>query len=663
MGACCVHFFLLLTLYTRSASNVTCFNDTKTVYYTNTTVPADLPPVTTLIGGWQSATASMYITKILLEEKMGVEVLLWPTASEEYSGSNEWYELYDNNYPYTQYEWLYNRNIDYIIENWLMFVAQMYFHSSWGIKEIGLLGTISHVHLFVPGYTIKEHKKLTWYKFLQEQEAIDIFLNDSIAIFNKYKGEILFSRFYKWSKGGNDRFEIVYADSSTVQTRPFIFGFNPQYNMSMNLWDRIHMLGLNNTWDIWFVETEWQLNVLMDEMFAANMSFIAHLYSPSYALGAFNLEKINLPYPYPEGHCDNGMCEEKFNLIFKTVNIRAMAEFPEILTFLSRVRLSTIDVNYILAASNENEGTTVWDSVCHWLHENPAVWTNWLVDIERELPIRLDLNLNVMIALWFPTTLICALTFLALIYLLQNKEKPLIKAVSPAFLTLAAVSGILVAFAGVLWTLDEYEYGLPICTIRWIFACTGNTVLFASLLLKTWRVWYVLKNRQAVTNCKLYQGIILVYIPVAGLLIWRTIEVNEKGLSRETAEIGVQYQWQCPETQAGIYLIIYQFIISFVALFFCLNARDVPDDFNENIHIMYLCIFTMLLMGFGVIVFQSAGDTPDIRAIIVCLSHLIAGVLIEITVLGRTMYLLVSGKAGRHARLQVRIDREGSNDF
>jgi len=84
MRACYLHIFLLLTLSTRSASNVACFNDTKTVYYTNTSVPAALPPVTTLIGGWESATVSMYISKILLEEKMGLNVLLWPTASEDY---------------------------------------------------------------------------------------------------------------------------------------------------------------------------------------------------------------------------------------------------------------------------------------------------------------------------------------------------------------------------------------------------------------------------------------------------------------------------------------------------------------------------------------------------------------------------------------------------
>jgi len=650
MRACYLHIFLLLTLSTRSASNVACFNDTKTVYYTNTSVPAALPPVTTLIGGWESATVSMYISKILLEEKMGLNVLLWPIASEDY---DNWFRTYDTNYPFTQYEWLNNRYIDYIIEGWELNRARVPWSDSQNIRGIGTLGTVAYIHIFVPEHTIKEHANVVWYESLQEQEVIDIFLNDSLAIFDKYKGQISFSRFYKWSNG-LDRFSLVHADNTTVQTRPFIFGFIPSYQMSMNLWDRMHMLGLNNTWDLWFVDSERQLDALMNEMVAKNMNFIAHLYSPSYAMGAFKLEKLNFPYPFPEGHCDHmRMCEERWDLLFKTVNVHAMNEYPEVLTFLSRMRLSTTDVNNMIAASNEFENSSAWDSVCKWLRENPEDWSNWIVDIERELPYRLDLNLSIMIALWFATAFISSLTLLALMYLLWNKEKPLIKAMSPAFLALAAFSGILVAFAGALWTLDEYEYGLSMCNRRWIFACTGNTVLFASLSLKTWRVWYIFRNPgHSVPNCKLYLGILLIYIPVAGLLRWRMIELSEKGFSIDTAD-GVQHQFQCPDTQSGIYLTIYQYIIAFVALFFCLKARNVPDDFNENIHIMYLCIFTMLLIGFGVIVFQHGGDTPDIRAILMCLSHLMATVLIEITVLGRTMYLLVSGKARRKARYNV----------
>jgi len=654
MYVCCVHFFLLLTLSTRSASNVTCFDETKTVYFIDTSVPVDdLPPVTTLIGGWESATISMYITKILLEEKMGVEVLLWPTASEDYS---EWYAEHDDRYPVTQYEWLNNRSIDYIIEGWELTrpnenVEKLF--ALQNIKEIGNLGTVGQMFIFIPEYTIREHTTIGWFESLHDQEVIDIFLHDSIAIFDKYKGEKEFSRFYKWSKGAEDRFALVYADNNTVQTRPFIFGFKHSYQMSMDLWDRMHMLGLNNTWDLWFVESEVELTILMNEMFAKNMNFIAHLYAPTYHMGAYNWEKLNFPFPREVSCYEEKTCEEKLDVLFKTVNVQAMVEFPEVATFLSRVRLSNIDVNYMITLSTRNETATVWDSVCKWLEGNEAVWKDWIVPIQRRL---LGLNRNVVIAIWFATALITSLTLLALKYLIKYKEKPLIRAVSPSFLALAAVSGILVAFAGALWTLNDYEYGLPICIARWIFACTGNTVIFTSMSLKTWRAWKIFKSanlRHIETNCELYRDIIIVYIPVAGILIWRTIESYEKGLLLEISEDGVEYQYQCPDTLAGIYLTLCQWIIAFVALFFCLKARDIPDNLNENVHIMYLCIFTMLLMGFGVVVYQTAGNTPNLRAIIVSLCHLMAAVVIEITVLGRTMYLLIRGKAGRRACSEI----------
>jgi len=381
-------------------------------------------------------------------------------------------------------------------------------------------------------------------------------------------------------------------------------------------------------------------------------------------MGAFAWEKLNFPFPQKTDCYEYKTCEEKLDVLFKTVNVAAMANFPEVLTFLSRVRLSNIDVNSMIAASNLYDNSSVNDSVCTWLKENEADWQDWIVDIKREMPTRLDLDHDVMIVMWFAVALVTALTLLALFYLLENKEKSLIRAVSPAFLALAAVSGILVAIAGGLWTLDDYQYGLPICVTRWIFACTGNTVLFASLSLKTWRVWHIFKNQgKGVTNCELYRLIVLVYIPVAGLLIWKSFQTYKEGLTYEYAEDGIEYQYECPDTEAGVYLALSQWIIAFIALFFCLKARDVPDDFNENVHIMYLCIFTMLLMGFGVIVFQSAGDTPKIRAIIVCLSHLMAAVVIEITVLGRTMYLLVSGKAERHIRSEIELDEIGTTEY
>jgi len=667
---CRLLFYLLLTLSTRLAADRNCFfNETrKIVYYTDTPVRAVLQPITTLIGGWQSATVSMYITKILLEEKMGVEVKLWPTSIEDYTA---WYAYNDTDYPVTQYQWLNDGEIDYIIEGWELTrprprIKEIF--DQQNIKEIGNLGTVGQMYIFVPDYTIKEHSTLGWYESLHEQEVIDIFLNDSLTIFNKYKGSVLFTRYNQWSydswaNGSDFRFNLTKADNTTKQTRPFIFGFIPTYQMSMDLWDRMHMLGLNDTWDLWLVQSEGQLTALMEEMIANEMNFIAHLYSPTNDMGEFAWEKINFPFPQKTDCYEYKTCEEKLDVLFKTVNVAALAEFPEVLTFLSRVRLSNIDVNAMIAASNQDETSSVWNSVCTWLKENPD-WVDWIVDIKRDFPTRLDLDHDVMIVMWFAVAIVSALTLLGLIYLLENKEKSLIRAVSPAFLALAAVSGILVAFAGGLWTLDDYEYGLPICATRWIFVCTGNTVLFSSLSLKTWRVWHIFKNQgKGVTNCELYRLIVLVYIPVAGLLIWKTIQIYDQGLQFEIAEDGIEYQYECPDTDSGVYLVLSQWIIAFIALFFCLKARDVPDDFNENVHIMYLCIFTMLLMGFGVIVFQSAGDTPKIRAIIVCLSHLMAAVVIEITVLGRTMYLLVSGKAERHIRSEIELDEVGTTDY
>jgi len=445
------------------------------------------------------------------------------------------------------------------------------------------------------------------------------------------------------------------ATSDAVQTRPFIFGSMPEWQMSKDLWDRMHMLNLSATWDLWFVESEQVLTSLIEEMVADNMNFIAHLYSPTNDLGAFDWEKLNFPFPQETTCYEDKTCEEKLDVLFKTVNVKAAFDFPEVTNFLSRVRLNNINVNSIIAASNEYENSTVFDSVCTWLQGTEAIWSDWIVDIQREIPVRLNLEIDVMIGMWIATGVLTVLTCLALKYLLQNRDKGLVMAVSPQFLTLAAVSGILVAFAGVLWTFDDYEYGLVMCATRWIFSCTGNTILFASLTLKTWRVWHIFHNkgRGSHSNRTLFKYLGLVFIPVAALLLWKTWEVFDKGLTYEIASDGIEYQYECPNTTAGVYLFSSQVILAFVALFFCLKARDIPDDFNEIVHIMYLCIFTMLLMGFAFIVFKSAGDTPRIRAIIVCLSHLMAAIVIEISVLGRTLYLLLIRGTGFLSKIEL----------
>merc|ERR1711920_1184332 len=113
------------------------------------------------------------------------------------------------------------------------------------------------------------------------------------------------------------------------------------------------------------------------------MNFIAHLYTPHNDLGAFDLEKLNFPFPKEPTCYDDKTCETKRDILFKTVNIKAMKDFPEIFNFLSNVRLSTPDVNSIIAASNEYDNSSAYDSACKWLLENPEDWSSWIEDIQR----------------------------------------------------------------------------------------------------------------------------------------------------------------------------------------------------------------------------------------------------------------------------------------
>ena len=73
---------------------------------------------------------------------------------------------------------------------------------------------------------------------------------------------------------------------------------------------------------------------------------------------SFDFEKLNFPFPRKLTCYEEKTCETKVDTLFKSVNINAMKEFPEVLNFLSMVRLSTPDVNAMIAESNKYDNSS-----------------------------------------------------------------------------------------------------------------------------------------------------------------------------------------------------------------------------------------------------------------------------------------------------------------
>merc|ERR1719319_164063 len=130
--------------------------------------------------------------------------------------------------------------------------------------------------------------------------------------------------------------------------------------MNKNLWDLMNRLGLAEYWDLWITDSESRMTEITGKMYADRADFINHLYSPHYDMGAFDLERVALPYPQTEDCHVKKTCEPPLDKIYKIMNPQVAIDLPEVNTFLERFSLSNAAVSSIIYRKEDPASNITW---------------------------------------------------------------------------------------------------------------------------------------------------------------------------------------------------------------------------------------------------------------------------------------------------------------
>jgi hypothetical protein len=189
-----------------------------------------------------------------------------------------------------------------------------------------------------------------------------------------------------------------------------------------------------------------------------------------------------------------------------------------------------------------------------------------------------------------------ALVMCAIIW--WNREKPVIRASSPAFLV-----GVMVGITGDLIGIIIQE-GKPtpnLCQARFIVPSLSLTVILANLFVKTWRVWRIFDNKRmkkiTISNFQLLQMIFgLLSIEAVLFVIWYNLD----------SPVPAPYfgDWICTSSVQDVFQLAlqgYKLILLAFGAFLGYGIRNVQmSQFNESRQIafsIYNILFTSILVA------------------------------------------------------------------
>ena len=208
------------------------------------------------------------------------------------------------------------------------------------------------------------------------------------------------------------------------------------------------------------------------------------------------------------------------------------------------------------------------------------------------------------------TAVSSALTFAALATLLHFREERLIKA-SSRELSLTIFVGL------ILWNLVpmfmESKITKPVCFIRGLFLYLGYSFVYASLLLKTNRIYRIFQSgKQGPKLPKAVSPLSQVLITVCVCLVQITIclvrvtNLEVKYLYPENNEIVLEY---CADDYIVFFTnLVYILSIMAATTFFAFKTRHFPKNYNESKYIGIAMYVTCFVSCIGLVCYFAMSD-------------------------------------------------------
>jgi len=404
-------------------------------------IRTDLPEVTILQGGWDSQIVISMLGKILLQEKMGVDIKWFPTEKMAE------YWNYDVDYPYTYKKWFADEQVD-------IGLCMGGYHVDGPLIDMLHDGTLISNTIGV-------------------KENVGFF-------FPKYMNDEFFGMHYLWLRNSSSARARLIEDAAFPTSLPPVYGSFPQYMMTKQTIKMIKALSLNINFTL--LGNEEKLRKVAQSLYNDKKVFIIQHYTPTYEFALFDLERVAFPFNPSGQNSDECFLEARCGWLdeplFAVVHSKLLKKLPETVAFARRFSLGRTAVNEIIKLYNELATgyyiPSEWEAaVCKWLKANPERWENWIQTIPPSVPLWL-------VIVQYAAATIGFLLLLFLCYKLWKMTK--IKAADDAQpVSEIRKRGLYMEYSThiIYIVMDLFDVAFDVWAVGTIFSIDGVTLLLA----------------------------------------------------------------------------------------------------------------------------------------------------------------------------------------
>ena len=288
----------------------------------------DKPTITFVVNPWTASALNVEIARQLIAVELG-----YPTEAVT---------IDENEAMFTG---LADGTVDAVLEVWPSGItaSEQAFIDDGSVVSVGALGAVGKIGWFVPSYVIDERPEMATWEGLAAPEAAEYFATAE--------------------SGDKGRF----------------LGTDPSYSQ----YDALLIENLGLPFEVQFSGSEAATVAELDARAAAGEPVIMYWWTPTAAVGKYDLVNVELPAFTPECGASGAAaeadvaCDYPEDPIQKFASSQLEAKAPDVYAFLQAFTLTNADQLEMLPAA-EIEGQDIIDVAAKWIANHPDVWGAWI---------------------------------------------------------------------------------------------------------------------------------------------------------------------------------------------------------------------------------------------------------------------------------------------
>jgi len=601
-------FFIILSLVN---STWTCFNDSNdevkgppTYVGTLTVIPL-LGPLKLHSGGWDSQSAANAMFKILVQEKLGIEVEYYPPLEKPLNLSADF-----------THEWSPSGNTTYHYGNDT-------YPEYWSDYDRWCNEDDIHMFMYLNSFHVSPTKS-------DDDYATDItHLQNGVVEKQAFFIPIHVGEGFNWRLFNDTDFQAENALNDTSGKR-IIYSSLPGYWMNEVKERQMRYFGMNETWEMKYTNSDVDLLYELMEMEARGDTYVYVSWAPSMQTSWFTSREmtarpVNFPYN-PSGTqrdpCVNeGSCAVAEDIIQKG----KCKTFTQVRDGAMHFFTSQLWENFKLSRTNMEEmikgytrtNYTMEESVCAWMKmdKNRPIWEPWLNITGLPEPTEekfktWEKNLTFSVVAIFVLLILCA--FIMFLYFWQTQPQ-LVARLHPQLTAMWILSIALLMLATPFLVLD---INVGNCASFAVLLQYALSFIFAIPALKAWRIsqWFqkVGAIDQGITNTQLYSALVVVAIIDACIVVPYVYLLNKYGVkvieeNANTMNHSIDRSCNPDEVDTITFIIfIWHFLLVISLFYFAYRSRNAWDRYNEAKWLAGISLYSMGMLLFIAVLGQDS---------------------------------------------------------